>query len=132
MDGRTPGPSSAGFSPAPALGLGSLLYRDLLSPGGLLPGLRCLWATLIRELPVHARDLLLGLGNSLRSTGDLLPQRFALRLGLLGSLEHIGAVDVIRVGHDATGTRSRPVLPALRGGRLRYSFPNLRYRTLLT
>jgi hypothetical protein len=90
--------SSARFSPAQALGLGSLLRRYLLSPVGMLPGLPSQWATLISELPVHARDFLLGLGHCLRRPGDLLPQRPGLRLRLLGPLEHIGVVGV-RVGH---------------------------------
>src|SRR4030095_10694725 len=52
----------AAFSPAQARGLGSLLRHDILSPVGMLPGLGSPWATLISELPVHACDLLLGLG----------------------------------------------------------------------
>jgi Pentapeptide repeats (8 copies) len=106
-DNPMPGRSSARFNPAQARGLGSLLRHDILSPVGMLPGLGSPWATLIRELPVHARDLLLGLGHCLRRPGNPLPQRLALRLRLLGSLEHIGAVDV-RVRHDRTGTPSRP------------------------
>jgi hypothetical protein len=42
--------------------------------------------------------LLLGLSDRLRGSGDLLAQRLALRLRLLGSLEQIGVVE-IRVGH---------------------------------
>jgi hypothetical protein len=47
MDSLMPGPSSAGFSPTQALGLGPLRRREILSSGGLLPGLRCPWATLV-------------------------------------------------------------------------------------
>ena len=109
MDSLMPGRSSAGFSPAQARGLGPLLRRAILSPVGMLPGLGSQWATLISELPVHPRDFLLGLGNRLRSSGDLLPQRLALRLRLLGSLEHIGAVGG-RVIHDGTDTpQPRPI-----------------------
>jgi hypothetical protein len=98
-----PGRSSARFSPTQARGLGSLLRREILSPVGMLPGLGSQRATLISELPVHTRDFLLGLGHCLRRPGDLLPQRLALRLRLLGSLEPIGAVGVT-VRHDRTGT----------------------------
>jgi hypothetical protein len=97
------GRSSAGFSPTQARGLGSLLRREILSPVGMLPGLGSQRATLISELPVHTRDFLLGLGHCLRRPGDLLPQRLALRLRLLGSLEPIGAVGVT-VRHDRTDT----------------------------
>src|SRR4029453_3783532 len=90
-DNPMPGRSSARFSPTQARGLDSLLRREILSPVGMLPGLGSQRGTLIRELPVHARDFLLGLGHCLRRPGDLLPQRLALRLGLLGSLEPIGA-----------------------------------------
>src|SRR5215218_6190264 len=102
------GRSSARFSPTQARGLGSLLRRDILSPVGMLPGLGSQWATLISKLPVHARDFLLGLSHCLRRPGDLLPQRLGLRLRLLGSLEHIGAVGVT-VRHDRTGTLPDPV-----------------------
>ena len=81
-----------------ALGLGSLLRREILSPVGMLPGLRSQWATLISELPVHARDVLLGSATASADSGDLLAQRLALLLRLLGSLQGIGAVG-IRVGH---------------------------------
>jgi hypothetical protein len=106
-DNSMPGRSLAAFSPAQARGLGSLLRHDILSPVGMLPGLGSPWATLISELPVHACDLLLGLGHCLRRPDDLLPQSLALRLRLLGSLEDIGAVGVT-VRHDRTGTPSRP------------------------
>jgi hypothetical protein len=119
MDSLMPGRSSAGFSPAQARGLGPLLHRDILSPVGMLPGLRSQWATLISELPVHPRDFLLGLGNRLRSSGDLLPQRLALRLRLLGSLEHIRAVGG-RVIHDGTDTLPSPVLSPRRMGSVGY------------
>jgi hypothetical protein len=78
--------SSARFSLAQALGLGSLLRREILSPVGMLPGLRSQWAILISELPVHARDVLLGLGDCLRHRGDLLARPCSV-LRLLGSLE---------------------------------------------
>src|SRR5215211_1097735 len=83
----------------------------------MLPGLRSQWATLISELPVHARDFLLGLGHRLRRPGDLLPQRLGLRLRLLGSLEPIGAVGVT-VRHDRTDTLPDPVLSPQRMGSL--------------
>src|SRR5215211_3722131 len=83
----------------------------------MLPGLGSQWAILISELPVHARDFLLGLGHCLRRPSDLLPQRLALRLRLLGSLEPIGAVGVT-VRHDRTDTLPNPVLSPHRVGSL--------------
>jgi hypothetical protein len=84
------------------------------SPRNPQPGRHAPWprqpeGPLISELPVHARDFLLGLGHCLRCPGDLLPQRLALRLRLLGSLEPIGAVGVT-VRHDRTGTLPDPAL----------------------
>jgi hypothetical protein len=107
------GRSSAGVSPAQALGLGSLLRRHLRSPVGMLPGLGRQWATLSCQPPVHARNVLLGRGNRLRRSSHLLPQRLALRLRLLGSLEQIGTVGV-RVGHNGTSILPSPFLPAPR------------------
>jgi hypothetical protein len=82
--------NSVRVSLAQALGLGPLLRRHLLSPVGMLPGLCRQWATCIGEPPVHLGAVLLGLGNRLRRFGDLLPQRSAPRLRLLGSLHRIG------------------------------------------
>jgi hypothetical protein len=61
----------------------------------VLAGLCGQRATLKGQPPVQAR-IFLGLDNRLGHVGDLLPERLALNLRLLGPLEQIGAVGVGR------------------------------------
>jgi hypothetical protein len=53
----------------------------------MLPGLGGQRPTLLGDALVHSRDVQLDLGNCLGQLGDLLPERVALRLRLLGAQE---------------------------------------------
>jgi hypothetical protein len=99
--------SSAGLSPAQALRLGMLLRRELPSPVGVLPSLLSQRPTLISEVLMHSRDVLLDLGDRLSHPGDPRPERLALRPCVLGSLERSRAAGV-RIGHDGDRVPLRP------------------------
>lgn len=99
--------SSAGLSPAQALRLGILLRRELPSPVGVLPGLLSQRPTLISEVLMHSRDVLLDLGDRLSHHGDPRPERLALRPCVLGSLERSRATGV-RIGHDGDRVPFQP------------------------
>ena len=89
-------------NPAQAHRLGMLPRRELPGPLSMLSGLGSQRPTLHSDALLHPCNVQLHLGNSLSQLGHLLPERLALRPGLLNAREQVRPAGV-RIGHRGTG-----------------------------